>query len=238
MINKVQFVVLSCDKYLSTRVESIKQTWGQYANCIYIIDSESNTNNIIGYNTPKNYTGIQDKYRIFFQKYNFLQYDYYFFVDDDTFVNLNNFFKINFPDKNESVCIFRELRLNPDGTDMWGGNTGYPLHTITGHNTTLPITHPSGGAGFLLTQKACLQIQQYLNTPGIDIPRTSHGDVTIGFWMRNCAVKLIPSNNLWWETPVNLKLNKHAKFSDELNFITYHYVNEKLMVEYNNIYNK
>lgn len=236
-MNNVQFVILSCDKYLNTRVKSIKQTWGQNVNCIYIIDSESNEKDIIGYNTPKNYAGIQDKYRIFFQKYNFLQYEYYFFVDDDTFVNLKNFFKIDFPDKNEPISLIRELHLNPDGTDKWGTYTGYPLHTIAGHNTILPIVHPSGGSGFLLTQKACLQIQNYLNTPGIDIPRTSHGDVTIGFWMRNSAIKIIPNNNLWWETPSNLKLNKYANFNDESNFITYHYVNEELMSKYNILYN-
>lgn len=234
-----QFVVLTCDKYIFTRGSSIKNTWGKNTNTVLLSDTKNLYDNNIGYDTLKTYDGIQDKYLQFFKNYDFNTYKYYFFVDDDTFVLLNNFNKLLLPHYNTNAAIIRELHLNPNGTDKQGNYTGYPLHTITGHNTQLPLVHPSGGSGFILTQTACLLLQNYLNTTKHSIPRSAHGDVTIGFWLRIVQTKLLPNDNFWWEIPEKLKENIQANFSDEkeLDAITFHYVSEKNMDLFNKKYN-
>lgn len=234
-----QFVVLTCDKYIFSRGASIKNTWGKSVNTVILSDTENLYDNNIGYNTPKTYEGIQDKYLSFFKNYNFSPYKYYFFVDDDTFILLANFNKLALPGFSTNTAVIRELQLNPDRTDKWGNDTGYPLHAITGHNTQLPLTHPSGGSGFILTQTTCLLIQNYLNTAKFTIPRTAHGDVTIGFWLRAVQTRLLFNNDLWWEIPEKLKANTQAGFTDknETTAITFHYVNEKNMLLYNKKYN-
>lgn len=238
-LKDVQFVVLTCDKYIFTRGSTIKSTWGKRNNVLLLTDSNNLDVDSVGYNTPKTYEGIQDKYLAFFKNYNFNNYKYYFFVDDDTFVLLSNLSKLTLPDFAKNFAIIRELQLNPDRTDKWGNDTGYPLNTITGHNTILPLTHPSGGAGFILTQATCNQLQNYLNTSSFAIPKTSHGDVTVGFWLRNINTTLLFNNNLWWDTPEKLKTNPHANFTDEEenNALTFHYVSIENMGIYNKKYN-
>ncbi len=232
------FVVLSCDKYINTRVEGIKNSWGKNLNKLFLVDTSTNINELIGYDTPQTYDGIQDKYYNFFLNYDFTKYDYYFFVDDDTFVNLTEFNNLKLPNKDELYCIGRELHLNPNGSDKWGNNTGYPMQKIKGNNTNLPLVYPSGGAGFITTQKSCIEIQSYLKNIGDNKPISGHSDVTFGFWFRNIGGEFIPSQLFWWSTPDKLINNKWEKFTMSDEFITYHYVNESLMNFFNKKYNK
>lgn len=232
----VQFIVLTCDKYLNTRVQSIKKTWGSTQNIKYLTDSESVDKDILGYGTQKNYDGVFEKYVIFFKTYNFDAHDYYFFTDDDTFVNLTNLKKLQLLDKKIPFCVGRLLCLNKDGTDLWGNQTGTNVSLIRGENTELPIYYPSGGSGFLLSQEGCKQIQNYLNKSK-NIPYCRFSDVSLGFWMRNSDVKFIPNDNFWWDTPEKLLNNTWEKYTSDEEVLTYHYVDEVQMIEFHNKYN-
>jgi hypothetical protein len=236
-LNDILFVVLTCDTYISDRVESIKNSWGKTINVVYLTDSNTNEPNLIGYDTPKNYDGIQEKYYNFLLQYDFTKYKYFFFLDDDTFVNLKNLELLDLPDHNELFCIGRELHLNGDRTDKWGNDTGYPMFKLKNKGSELPLIYPSGGSGFILSKVSVIKIQEYLNSVKNDRPISGHSDVSIGFWMRNCGIKFISSNQFWWNTPENLITNIWEKFIDDGTFITFHYVNPELMKTYHEKYN-
>lgn len=237
-LNDILFIVLTCDKYINDRVESIKNSWGKNVNVVYLTDSNINEQNFIGYDTPKNYDGIQEKYYNFLLKYDFTKHKYFFFLDDDTFVNLKNLKLLDLPEYNELFCIGRELHLNKDRTDKWGNDTGYPMHKLKNKGSELPLIYPSGGSGFILSKSSVIKIQEYLNLVKNERPISGHSDVSVGFWIRNCNIKFISSNQFWWDVPEKLLLNTWEKFNSYDNFITFHYVNPELMKIFNEKYNK
>lgn len=223
-INKTLFVVLTCDNYVGTRVDTIKNTWGKDANVIFLADTPIN-DTIIGYHTPQNYDGIQNKYISFFTRYDFTKYDYYFFVDDDTFVNLKNYDIFNLPTK-EYFSLQVTGLLDQNLNDLHGNYTGYPIHKIRGQGTYLPLYHPSGGAGFVLNKNSVIRIQDYLNrTHPMDIPISGHSDVTIAFWMRNCEIEIVNCDKLNYDSPWSLGHDEN-KMKEAL---TYHYVSQEKM---------
>jgi hypothetical protein len=238
----IEIIVLTCDKYIDTRVKSIQNSYGIGINIKFLTDSSNyKDNSIIGYDTPKTYDGIQDKYYNFFKNYDFSNYDYYFFVDDDTFVNKKNLQSLNLPPSEEKFCICRICKLNEDATDYHGNYTGYPLYKISGKNSYLPLDYPSGGSGFIISKTVCIEIQNYLKNNDYNlIEKSGHSDVTIGFWMRSVGVKIIPSDEFWWEKPENLVNQKYHIFDSntEKKAITFHYVNEFQMKEYDKRYNQ
>ncbi len=241
-MNNLEVIVLTCDKYIETRVKSIQESYAIGMNIKFLTDSSTHTDeSIIGYDTPKTYGGIQDKYYNFFKNYDFSNFDYYFFVDDDTFINKNNLSILSLPNPEEKFCVCRICKLNPDATDFHGNYTGYPLHTISGRNSQLPLTYPSGGSGFILSKSACIGVQEYLkNTDFNLIEKSGHSDVTIGFWMRSSGVNVGLCDNFWWEKPENLFDQQFWPFDSdsESKAITFHYVNEEKMYEYNKKYNQ
>jgi len=237
MLTKIQFIVLTCDAYLESRVETIRNSWGIGENVVYLSDTYSDKPDVLGYNTPLDYSGIFQKYVNFFKKYDFDVSDYYFFADDDTFVNKQNLKKLKLPQKEEIFCIGRVLCLNKDGTDRWGNQTGTDVTLIKGDRVELPLYYPSGGSGFIISQSLAKSIQNYLNRC-TDIPYCKFSDVSIGFWMRNCGVNLIENSNFWWNTHENLLNNTWETYTNDSEVITFHYVNQELMLKYNKKYNE
>ena len=235
--NNILFVVLTCDEYIKDRVFAIKKTWGKHVNVVYLSDTNIG-DNVIGYDTPKNYDGIQEKYYQFFLNYNFSKYEYFFFLDDDTFVNLDNLYKLELPNFNELFCIGRELHLTEDGKDKWGNYTGYPMGKIKNKNTELPLIYPSGGSGFILSKNSVDKIQEYLKKVKENRPISGHSDVSIGFWLRACQIPFVSCNKFWWDTPDNLIHNKWERFDNNDDSITFHYVKPHLMFFYHQKYNK
>lgn len=238
-LNNTQFIILSCDSYLESRVETLRETWTKGTNYVFLIDSNlGEIGDTIGYNTPKNHDGIQEKYINFFLQYDFSKFKYYFFVDDDTFVILKNLPREKVPSPDDFFCLGRHLHLSETGMDKWGNNTRYPFHKIGGKETSLPLDYPSGGSGFILSRSSCNSIKEYLkNIEGNEIPRSAHGDVSIGFWMRSSGIKFIPSNNLWWSTPDELVNNTWEKYENNGEELTFHYVSIEKMRALNYQYN-
>ena len=241
---KINLIVLTCDKYLDTRVKSIRDSFGKGLKMTYLTDSSKyNDGEVIGYDTPQNYSGIQAKYYNLFSNFDFSDSDYFFFIDDDTFVVKNNLFNLELPHPDENFCYARICRLNKDATDIEGNYTGYPLHTIFGLGSELPLDYPSGGSGFIMSKSACLSIQNYLkNTDPNVLQRSGHSDVTVGFWMRSAGVDVIKCDYLWWEKPEHLLARLGQQFhpfneESESKAITFHYVNESLMLDFDKKYN-
>lgn len=224
----MKVIVLTCEKYHNTRVLRIDETWGTETDVIYLSDINDGRK-FFGYpELESGYSNIWRKYVKFLTEYEFLE-DYYLFCDDDTFVNVDNIKKIIDNDNsNEPICIGIIGTLNKDATDKDGNYTGFPLNTIIGKDTELPIYYPSGGAGFILNKFALDNIKKYLsNINEGEIPRSHNGDVTFGFWLRNSEVKLVNQEGFWWTNPYELNHDNNNMYKS----YTYHYVDENMMVE-------
>lgn len=218
---RIKFITLTCEKYHDTRVCCIRETWGENQDITFLSDVNSG-NDILGYEyLPKGYENISHKYFEFIRKYENFDYDWYFFTDDDTFVNVDNVKKLleNF-NTEDNICIGHEGALNIDGTDMDGNQTGFPIYTISGEGSWLPIRYVSGGAGFILSKKSMRIICDYAKK--CENPAKSYNsDVTFGFWMRNVNIKIVDVVGFWWTNPSDLRHNE-----SEINeSFTYHYVN-------------
>ncbi len=223
----MKVIAVTCQKYHHNRVKRINEPWGQEIEVIFLSDINEGES-IIGYpDLERGYSNIWRKYVSLFREYNFID-DYYLFCDDDTFVNVNNVKEVVKKYNYSGICIGIIGKLNKDATDKDGNYTGFPLNTILGENSELPIEYPSGGAGFILDKIAIENIKDYLSKiKDDDIPRSYNGDVTIGFWLRNSNVRLINQEGFWWTNPDELKHN----IEDIKKSYTYHYINEDMMLQ-------
>lgn len=228
---KIKYITITCEKYHSTRVQSIRDTWGKNQDVVFLSDINISPD-IIGFDyLRKGYENIWMKYAEILKNWTDFTYDWYFFTDDDTFVNVKNINNLltNYS-VDDKICIGVLGVLNADATDRDGNYTGFPLHTIKGNQTELPLTYASGGAGFILSVESIKIINKYLNTVQ-DVPRCYNSDVTIGFWIRNCGIKTINTEGFWWTNPTELQ---HDVDMIRKSY-TYHYVDEKMMCELFNI---
>jgi hypothetical protein len=215
---KIKAVVLTCPAYHETRVKAVRETWGKCYDTVFLSDRNEG-NDIIGYDyLPVGYYNAWAKYAEFIKNEK-IEYDWYFFTDDDTFVNDKNIIGLlNNPDK--SVCYCHVGELNKDGTDAVGSPTGFPLNTIKGGE--LPLTYAGGGAGFIISSSAMKDVIKYINSCDV-IPNSCYGDVTFGFWLRGAGVELIDTKDMNPSCPV-------APNEDDVKRIkTYHYVTPEKM---------
>lgn len=203
---KCCYIILTCENYLKTRVKWLLE------NCLYTVDPSDiyflsckrTEPNIYGWDTADNYESCPLKYIRFFKNME-LDYDWYYFMDDDTFV---------FPERlNKFVMNY---------------NKEEPLYI--GHrceNYSFPI-YMSGGAGFLLTKPLYLSLVEYIrNIPDEQLYISIYGDYSIGFWLSNIEKEVIP-NKLFNPTTHNndYELN---------NCISFHYLKtEEQYKFYNN----
>jgi len=232
MKTKIKFVILTCEKYHDNRVESIRKTWGKNQD-IWFLSDFNQGDDIIGFDyLQRGYENIWMKYSEFLKNLSSIEHDWYFFTDDDTFVNIDNINQLlkNY-NSSDAICIGHVGALNSNGTDMDGNFTGFPMQTIIGKDTNLPLYYVSGGAGFILSKKSMNLICEYIRSlNSYEIPRSYNGDVTFGFWMRNSGIKVQDILGFWWTNPNELN---HTKEQIQKSY-TYHYVNELNMVEIHN----
>lgn len=233
-MNKVKFIVLTCQKYLNTRAASIKNSWGRKENITFLSDKNGNNNDIISFdNLSSNYSELWNRYYEFIKDVD-IKEDWIFFADDDTYVNIQNLQNlISTLDKNDCLYIGKELLLSERATDSQNRYTGFPLDTLIGEGAFLPLNYASGGAGFLISKNAFDKLKKHLlqsNFPA----RSYNTDVAFGIWMRNCNIKII-NNDLFNTT--NPSVLHHSK-KQICNSITYHYVHDKMMEDLHSLINE
>ena len=153
------YIILTCEKYLNTRAKWVLENSLHKVDKkdIYFLSCEPKEPNIYGWNTPDNYEGCPMKYIKFFQNMT-LDYDWYFFMDDDTFIftdRLNEF--ISKYDKNEPLYIGNRCE-----------NYSFPIYM-------------SGGSGFLLTKPLYLSLIQFIRkNRENELVKSIYGDLLIG----------------------------------------------------------
>jgi hypothetical protein len=204
----VCYIILTCEKYLNTRVKWQKETCFKDVpeSDLYFLSCKEIKPNIYGWDTEDDYKSCITKYIKFFQNLT-INYDWYMFIDDDTYV---------FPNRVEQYLA------NYDKTA--------PLYigSIWTHLKNLRFT--SGGAGFFITHNTYNKIKRHLsvdeNTKIRYIDNEIYGDVTFGLWVRELnrktpnSVKLISD----W---VNLNTGRHNSINHIFKAVTFHQVVEE-----------
>jgi len=221
-------VILTCAKKPVELVEAVKNTWAKNIDYVVLGDPSQQERGILSYPEvlENNYHYVWVKYLAFLKRYEFTK-DWYFFCDDDTFVDINKLKKLleNY-DPNKNLCIASKCILNKDGTDRYGNHTGFIMETIKGRDASLPITHPAGGAGFALSRKALQSLKEYLKG-NKNIGYCYKADVALAFWLEKTNTEYIDIKEFNGNNPEHFN---HAEEDIEKS-ITYHYMTPERLHE-------
>jgi len=212
---KVCYIILTCKKYLETRAKWQRETCFSTVspNDYYFLSCEPGENSVYGWNTADTYESCPFKYIEFFKNMD-LEYDFYVFMDDDTFV---------FPDRMRNA-----LETIDKSQSLYIG-------TLMAHLSNLEFM--SGGAGFILTNKAYNLVKQYIRTNNMTEVQKHrvemlHGDASMGQWIHNINTET-PQIELK-RNIIHLSTHPHKTDQDLKIYITFHYVNEESQFHFYN----
>ena len=156
------------------RFNNIKLTWGKDKNIIFYGDYEDLNNNIYKVSDNTHYSSGQEKQINIFQllKTKFNEYEWYCFVDNDTFINTS--------------------LLEKDLKDF----NSNKIHGYIKNNCKLypGMQHPSGGAGFLIHKNVIKKLWDYTFTL---VPDLIWSDVAIGLIANDLGIKFQKHNNMF-----------------------------------------
>jgi hypothetical protein len=203
---KICYIISTCDKYLETRVKNQMNTFLtniKKEDIFYLTSKKNPKNRQFGWNCMDDKETLTWKYIHFIYNMNIDHYDWYVFIEDDTFVFHNRLERLieNY-DSNENYYIGKELN-----------NTNNER-----------CLYMDGGAGFAVSNKLYKLIVEYVKTTGIN---NSHKhkcfDICIGLWIqeitKNNRIEQINNNNFY--------LDLHKNDTEIENAITFHKVVEK-----------
>jgi hypothetical protein len=169
---------------------------------VFFISCKPSGKNVYGWNTTDDYHSCPLKYICFFKNMN-IDYDWYVFIDDDTYMNTEelNKYLSNF-DTNELLYI------GSSRYDMW------------------EIHYMSGGAGFCLSNKLYKLVTQFVREKPIpEIIFNYNGDVTLGSWVNRIPdVKHINDDRF--------RATNHENEEQLKDFISFHYLKTREQFEF------
>lgn len=231
-MTKIAYIILTCEKYLKTRVSWQLQTCFKYINkkdCYYLsckssTQKNNNTNHdvhIYGWNTSDDYRSCPDKYIAFFKNLN-IDYDWYVFIDDDTFV---------FPSRiNKFLSSFNEKEY------IYIGNILTHLREMK---------YMSGGAGFIISKPSYSLIKDFISNSSISNIQKKYyeqlyGDVSFGIWVKLINEKLLTEKKepIRLHASTDLHPTTHNNVSQLNTKASFHYVTTKEQFEFYNKYNE
>ena len=164
-MKRIQYFLMTTEKY-SDRRENIMKTWGQNQDIIFYSDVEHKDKNIIKVTDKNDYWSLEEKHvNIFkFLENNYLDYEWFFFGDDDTFVNTKKLEELSqIGEKNSAYgCLIN----------------CYPkIKTLYYH---------SGGGGILMHRNVLDKLSKTIATKN-----TNFADVTLGICLREININMV-----------------------------------------------
>lgn len=172
LMKKITYLVMTSQKY-KDRQNNILNTWGAGVDLHFYSDEEGNKT--IKVTDKDDYWNLEEKHVNIFKKlkYNFLDKEWFFFCDDDTFVNIKNLSK--FAENCDKNSVYGSL------INHWQDNTNFYYH--------------SNGAGILLHRevldKLCFEIKIKMNNFfQVKNINTRYADVTIGLNLLDSGVNM------------------------------------------------
>lgn len=174
-MKKILYSILN-GQLKNDRIKNVKNTWGKDVELIFYSDFEDLENNVYKVIDKKGYWDLEEKHinGIKFVNDNFKDYEWYFFCDDDTFVNTK---KMNeFLDSCEKDVVYGLL--------------------INCYSKNKSLFYHSGGAGVLIHKKNLEIISQ-----NIESKNTKFADVTLGICLHDNNIKVETDDKFKSEKP-------------------------------------
>jgi hypothetical protein len=164
------------------RIKNVINTWGKDVDLIFYSDFEDLENNVYKVIDKQGYWDLEEKHinGIKFVGSNFKDYEWYFFGDDDTFVNtkkMNDFLN----SCNEDVVYGLLINCYPKNESLF---------------------YHSGGAGVLIHKKNLDIISQ-----NIELKNTKFADVTLGMCLHENKINVDTDIRFKSEPPKFYKFN-------------------------------
>lgn len=190
-MEKIIYFVMTSEKYLD-RQKNVSETWGKDVNLYFYSDGNKDKSNKIEVTDKNDYWSLEEKHINIFKylKDNFLDEEWFFFCDDDTFVNtkkLKEFVKTC--DVNSAYgCL---INCWPKMKDLF---------------------YHSGGGGVLLHRKILNILCEKIHHKN-----TMFADVTLGLNLIECDIKLMSDEKFHSEKPSDYQINKN-EIKDNITF--------------------
>jgi hypothetical protein len=201
-MKKILYVILhTCTR--PDRHDGIVNSWGKDVDYIFYADCDNEDKKIIKVSDDSTYSSNEPKH-INIIKYlieNDYQYEWFFFCDDDTFVNT------------------RRLENNLKNFDVEKIN-GYVLKGTWKKDLTL--NYCSGGAGYLIHKTLLTKISETIKTTD-----SGYSDVSLGLCAKDLNIEYNHSEDFRSQNPDYSKVDK-TLIKD---IFTFHYISSELMVE-------
>ena len=201
-MKKILYVILhTCTR--PDRHDGIVNSWGKDVDYIFYADCDNEEKKIIKVSDDFTYSSNEPKH-VNVIKYlieNDYQYDWFFFCDDDTFVNT------------------KRLENNLENFDVEKIN-GYVLKgTWSGDRD---LSYCSGGAGYLINKTLLTKISETIKTTN-----SGYSDVSLGLCVKDLNIEYNHSEDFRSQNPDYYKVDK-TLIKD---IFTFHYISSELMVE-------
>lgn len=202
------YIILTCEAYLPTRARYLLETSLKNVNPndIYFLSCKKKEPNVYGWDTADDYESCPTKYVRFFQNMK-LDYDWYYFMDDDTFIFPNRLHKFltNF-NKNDDLYIGNRCK-----------HLSFPLYM-------------SGGAGFVMTKSLYIKLTDYIRLKtDNELLKDRHGDLLLGIWLTDINKQMIDSELF--------NPNIHNNDNQLQNCISFHYLKNEQQYKFYDTFN-
>ncbi len=184
-MKKIVYILLTCKKY-QNRQDNILKTWGKNKEIFFYSEHEDKLRNVIKVcdEILGDYESIPLKQKHLFEMIESLfynNYEWFFFGDDDTFVNTKLLEK--------DLDLFDKTKvIGADYTMYWPD-----------------INYPSGGAGMVINRETISKFFKYNEGP-FGCNAEKYGDITFGYNMRLNNVLLYNSPLFNGEHPTHYGL--------------------------------
>lgn len=172
------------------RVPSIQMTWGHDQDLVFYADYDDAVHNVRKVSSRKDYHSNEEKFVNAFKLIDKIDHEWYFFIDDDTFVNTTLLM--------ETLSKLKHDTIHGSVINCW------PIDKT--------LSYMSGGAGILIHSSHIAHIQQHLKVLG-----TGYSDVTFGLYMRDFGKWLQNDNRFHGQLPQHYNISpadahKHLTF--------------------------
>jgi hypothetical protein len=178
---KILYLVIHTEKQ-KERHYNIMQTWGKDVDVIFYSDFESESN-VIKVTDKNDYNSGEDKQINIINEFpsDKLNYDWYFFVDNDSFVNTNKLF--------DFIHHANENKVYGEVMNTWA--------------VDLSLYYCLGGAGILMSRKILLELIGKLKYNNV-----GWGDVSLGINLRKLSISVENSNLFHSQLPEFYKIDE------------------------------
>jgi hypothetical protein len=194
-MKKILYVVLHGSAN-SHRYHHVMNTWGKNVDVLFYSDSEDLDKKIIKVSDRTDYRSAEDKhvnvFKFLYKEKN--NYEWFFFCDDDTFVNTPK---------------MDQFLVNLNQNEVYGSVL----------SETWPddrsLKYCSGGAGYLIHRNLLVSISDHIKNMN-----TGYSDVTLGLCLREMGIIITDSDYFKSQSPEFYNID----IDNVKNYITFHYI--------------